>query len=191
MREQTGSKINCTGELVVKQSVEIAPEFGSSALRSSLFIIFVSCCNYKFDFCKVKSVLASENDIFVDGSTRRSRGRPATGRSVDSLEAQKLSGQSGVDVVLNPVRLTTYVHQTWKIGKGISLFKIDNDFAAHLLSLEMAKVTNWLWMNSRGFSRFQSYCLFIWNSTVKNGQFDGQTASNISVLLWMETIVQH
>ena len=90
----------------------------------------------------------------------------------------------------NPVRLTRYVHQTWKIGKGISLFKIDNDFAAHLLSLEMAKVTNWLWMNSRGFSRFQSYCLFIWNSTVKNGEFDGQTASNISVLLWMEKIVQ-
>ena len=90
----------------------------------------------------------------------------------------------------NPVRLTRYVHQTWKIGKGISLFKIDNDFAAHLHSLEMAKVTNWLWMNSRGFSRFQSYCLFIWNSTVKNGEFDGLTASNISVLLWMEKIVQ-
>ena len=50
----------------------------------------------------------------------------------------------------------------WKIGKGISLFKIDNAFAAHLLSLEMAKVTNWPWMNSRGFIRFQSYCLFIW-----------------------------
>ena len=51
----------------MEQSVEIAPEFGSSALLSSLFIIFVSCCKYKFDFCKVKSVLASENDIFVDG----------------------------------------------------------------------------------------------------------------------------
>ena len=47
----------------MEQSVEIAPEFGSSALRSSLFIIFVSCCKYKFDFCKVKSVLASEKDI--------------------------------------------------------------------------------------------------------------------------------
>ena len=89
--------------------------------------------------------------------------------------------------------LTRYVHQTWKIGKEISLFKIDNDFAAHLLSPEMAKVmiTNWLWMNSRGFSRFQSYCLFIWKSTVKNGEIDEQTASNISVLLWMEEIVQH
>ena len=81
---------------MVEQPGEIAPEFGSSALRSSLFIIFVSCCKYKFHFCKVKSVLASENDIFVDGSARRRRGRPATGRSVDSLEAQ--SGQSGVDV---------------------------------------------------------------------------------------------
>ena len=78
---------------MVEQSVEIAPEFGSSAIRSSLFIIFVSCCKYKFDFCKVKSVLASENDNFC-----RWRGRPATGRYVDSLEAQKLSGQSGVDV---------------------------------------------------------------------------------------------
>ena len=41
----------------MEQSVEIAPEFGSSALRSSLFIIFVSCRKYKFDFCKVKNVL--------------------------------------------------------------------------------------------------------------------------------------
>ena len=97
---------------------------------------------------------------------RRRRGRPATGRYVDSLEAQKLKRRewSGCR---NPVWLTRYVHQTWKIGKGISLFKIDNDFAAHLLSLEMAKVTNWLWMNSRGFSGFQSHCLFIWKSTVK------------------------
>ena len=117
----------------MEQSVEIAPEFGSSALRSSLFIIFVSCCKYKFDFCKVKSVLASENDIFVDGSERRRRGRPATGCSVDSLEAQKLK-RTEWSGCRNPVWLTRYVHQTWKIGKEISLFKIDNDFAAHLLS---------------------------------------------------------
>ena len=137
----------------MEQSVEIAPEIGSSALRSSLYIIFVSCCNYKFDFCKVKSVLASENDIFVDGSARRRRGRPATGRSMDSLEAQKLK-RTEWSGCRNPVWLTRYVHQMWKIGKEISLFKIDNDFAAHLLSLEMAKVTNWLWMNSRGFLDF-------------------------------------
>ena len=54
----------------MEQSVEIVPEFGSFSLRSSLFIMFVSCCKYKFDFCKVKSVLASENDIFVDGSSK-------------------------------------------------------------------------------------------------------------------------
>ena len=102
----------------------------------------------------------------MDRTQRRRRGRPATGRYVDSLEAQKLK-QREWSGCRNPVWLTRYVHQTWKIGKGISLFKIDNDFAAHLLSLEMAKVTNWLWMNSRGFSRFQSYCLFIWKSTVK------------------------
>ena len=175
---------------MVEQSVEIAPEFGSSALRSSLFIIFVSCCKCKFDFCKVKSVLASENDIFVDGSERRRRGRPATVCSVDSLEAQKLK-RTEWSGCRNLVWLTRYVHQTRKIGEEISLFKIDNDFAAHLLSPEMAKVTNWHWMNSGGFSRFQSYCLFIWKSTVKNGEIDGQTASNISVLLWMEEIVQH
>ena len=74
----------------MEQSVEITPEFGSSALRSSLFIIFVSCCKYKFDFCKVKSVLASKNDILSMDRQRRRGGRPATGRSVDSLEAQKL-----------------------------------------------------------------------------------------------------
>ena len=54
----------------MEQSVEIAPEFGSFAPRSSLFIIFVSCCKYKFNFCKVKSVFASKNDIFVDGSSK-------------------------------------------------------------------------------------------------------------------------
>ena len=169
----------------MEQSVEIAPEFGSSALCSSLFIIFVSFCKYKFDFCKVKSVLTSKNDIFVDGSARIRGGRPATGRSVDSLEAQKLK-QTEWSGCRNHVWLTRYVHPTWKIGKEISLFKIDNDFATHLLSLEMANITNWLWMNSRGFSRIQSYCLFMWKSTVKNGEFEGQTASNISVLLWME-----
>ena len=116
----------------MEQSVEIAPEFGSSALRSSLFIIFVSCCKYKFDFCKVKSVLASENDIFADGSSKaRRRGRPATGRSVDSLEAQKLK-QTEWSGCRNPVWL--------RVGKGISLFKIDNDFAAPVPLLEMAKV---------------------------------------------------
>ena len=100
----------------MEQFVEIAPECGSSAFRSSLFIIFVSCCKYKFDFCKVKSVLASKNDIFVDGSERRRRGRPATGRSVE-LKRTEWSG------CRNPVWLTRYVHQTWKIGKEISLFK--------------------------------------------------------------------
>ena len=39
--------------------------------------------------------------------------------------------------------LTRYVLQTWKICEGMSLFKIDNDFAAHLLSLEMAKVSSY------------------------------------------------
>ena len=59
----------------MEQSVEIAPEFGSSALRSSLFIIFVSCCKYKFDFCKVKSVLVSF--IFMPASYKTSPPYPA------------------------------------------------------------------------------------------------------------------
>ena len=78
----------------------------------------------------------------MDGQKRR-RGRPATGRSVDSMEAQKFiravwSGSR------SRVWLTKRVHQTWKISKRMSLFKTDDDFAAHLLSLEMAKVRQWL-----------------------------------------------
>ena len=56
---------------------------------------------------------------------------------MDSLEAQKLK-RTEWSGCRNPVWLTRYVHQTWKIGIEISLFKIDNDFATHLLSLEMA-----------------------------------------------------
>ena len=78
----------------MEQSVEIALEFGSPALRSSFFIIFVSCCKYKFDFCKVKSVLASENDIFVDGSSKETSRPTGDGNAVDSLEAQKLKRTS-------------------------------------------------------------------------------------------------
>ena len=66
--------------LVVEQLVEIAPEDGSSALRSSLFIILVSCCKYNFNFCKVKSVLASENGIFVDGSSKETLRPTGEGR---------------------------------------------------------------------------------------------------------------
>ena len=51
-------------------------------------------------------------------------------------------------------------------------------------------VTYILQFHSRAFSRFQSNCLFT-KSTVKNGELEGQTASNISVLLWIEKIVQH
>ena len=128
----------------MEQSVEITPEIGSSAIRSSLFIIFVACCKYKFNFCKVKSVLASKNGILSIDRQRRRRGQPATGLSLDSLEAQiKRTEWSGCR---NTVWLTRYVHHTWNIGKGISLFKVDNDFAAHLLSLEMAKVTNCLFI---------------------------------------------
>ena len=100
----------------MEQSVEIAPEFGSSALRSLLFIIFVSCCKYKFGFCKVKSVLVSENDIFVDGSARRRRSRPTTGRSVDSLEAQKLT-RTEWSRCRNPVWLTRYATKRGKLVK--------------------------------------------------------------------------
>ena len=43
---------------------------------------------------------------------RRRRGRPATGRSEDSLEAQKLK-RTEWSGCRNPVWLTRYVHQTW------------------------------------------------------------------------------
>ena len=74
----------------------------------------------------------------MDAQKRR-RGRPATGRSVESLEAHKLNRAiwSGSR---SRVWLTKRVHRTWKIYKGMSLFNTDNDFAAHLLSLEMARL---------------------------------------------------
>ena len=108
----------------MEQSVEIVPEFGSSALRSSLFVIFASCCKYKFDFCKVKSVLASENDIFLDRRRRR-RGRPAMGRSVDSLEAQKLK-RTEWSGLRNPVWLTIKIRPPTveKLVKGYLTYSL-------------------------------------------------------------------
>ena len=78
----------------------------------------------------------------MDGQKRR-RGRPATGRSVDSLEAQKFK-QAVWSGSRSRMWSTKRVHQTWEISKRMSLFKTDNDFAAHLLSLEMEKVGQWL-----------------------------------------------
>ena len=74
----------------------------------------------------------------MDGPKRR-RARLATGCSVESLEAHKLNRAiwSGSR---SRVWFTTRVHQAWKIYKGLSLFNTDNDFAAHLLSLEMARL---------------------------------------------------
>ena len=74
----------------------------------------------------------------MDGQKRR-RGRPATGRSVESLEAQKFK-RAVWSGSRSRVWLTKRVHQTWEISKWMSLFKTDNDFTALLLSLEMAKV---------------------------------------------------
>ena len=74
----------------------------------------------------------------MDGK-KRLRGRPATRRSVDSLEAQKFK-RAVWSGSRNLVWLTKRVHQTWEVSKGVSLFKTDNaDFAAQLLSLAMAK----------------------------------------------------
>ena len=81
----------------------------------------------------------------MDGQKRR-RGRPATGRSVDSLEAQKFK-RAVWSGSRSRVWLTKRVHQTWEISKRMSLFKTDNDFVARtydLLSQEMAKVSQWL-----------------------------------------------
>ena len=86
---------------------------------------------------------------------RRRRGRQATGSSVDSLEAQKLKRTewSGCRC---PVWLTRYVQQTGKICKGMSLFKIDNDFAERLLSLEMAKVSGRYVLHQLALDQFQT-----------------------------------
>ena len=80
----------------------------------------------------------------MDGQKRR-RGRPATGRSVDSLEAQKFK-RAVWSGSRSRVWLTKRIHQAWEISKRMSLFKTDNDFAAHLLSLEMATVRQWKWL---------------------------------------------
>ena len=74
----------------------------------------------------------------------------------------------------------------------MSLIKTDNDFAAHLLSLEMAKVMQWFRsgykhvLHQLTLDKLQTS-----NSPESTLELDGRTASNISVLLWMEKIVQH
>ena len=58
---------------------------------------------------------------------KRHRGRPATGRSVESLEAHKLN-QAIWSGSRSRVWLTKHVHRTWKIYKGMSLFNTDKRF---------------------------------------------------------------
>ena len=72
-------------------------------------------------------------------SQERRRGRPATGPSVESLQAHKLNRAVWCGS-RSRVWLTKRVHQTWKIYRGMRLFNTDNDFAARLLSLEMARL---------------------------------------------------
>jgi len=72
-------------------------------------------------------------------SQKRRRGRPATGRSVESLEAEKLNRFVWCGS-RSRVWLTKRIHQTWKFLKGMSLLNTDSDFAANLLSLEMSRV---------------------------------------------------
>ena len=61
----------------------------------------------------------------MDGQKRR-LGRPATGRSVDSLEAQKFE-RAVWSGSRSRVWLTKRFHQTWEISKRMSLFKTDNN----------------------------------------------------------------
>ena len=70
------------------------------------------------------------------GKTRR--GRPATGRSLESLESAKLSRDVWCGL-RSRVWLLKRIHNTWKFLKGMGLFNTDSDFAAHLLSLEMVR----------------------------------------------------
>ena len=73
-------------------------------------------------------------------SPKRRPGRSRTGRSLDSLAVEKLNraiwcGSRGS--CMDHQKNSPYV----EILKGRSLFNTDSDFAAHLLSLEMASRT--------------------------------------------------
>ena len=72
-------------------------------------------------------------------SPKRRPGRPRTGRSLDSLAVEKLNRAIWCGS-RSRVWITKRIYLTWKFLKGRSLFNTDSDFAAHLLSLEMARL---------------------------------------------------
>lgn len=65
------------------------------------------------------------------------RGGPSTGRSKESLEAER-TYRAAWYAKRKRVWLTNRVHRTWKVLKGKSLLSSDSDFTAYLLSLEMS-----------------------------------------------------
>ena len=68
-------------------------------------------------------------------SPKRRPGQSRIGRSLDLLAVEKL-----YRAIWCGSRSRVWITNTWKFLKGRSLFNTDSDFAAHLLSLEMARL---------------------------------------------------
>ena len=80
-----------------------------------------------------------KKNVLIMEVKKRRRGRPSTGRSEESLEAERLY-RSVWWGSRSRIWLTKRIHQTWKFLKGMSLLNTDLDFAAHILSLEMSRL---------------------------------------------------
>ena len=75
------------------------PNFDHPLVFSPVFIIFVSCCKYKFDFGIESSILAGEIDILVDGWSKATSWPTGEGKFCGvSGSTEVLSRQSGVDL---------------------------------------------------------------------------------------------
>ena len=72
-------------------------------------------------------------------SPKQHPGQPRTGSSLDSPVVEKLNRAIWCGS-RSHVWITKRIHHTWKFLKGRSLYNTDSDFAAHLLSLEMARL---------------------------------------------------
>ena len=69
--------------------------------------------------------------MFDHGGSEEHRGRPATGRSQESLETEKLSRSIWYGS-RSSVWLTKRIHDTWKVVKGMSSFNFDLIFDSNL-----------------------------------------------------------
>ena len=72
-----------------------------------------------------------KKSCFDHGGSEEHRGRPATGRSQESLEIEKLSLSIWYGS-RSSVWLTKRIHDTWKVVKGMSSFNFDLIFDSDL-----------------------------------------------------------